>query len=145
MNVVLVMANGTLVTPESDSILEGITRDSILQLAQDRGLTVEKRPVTLDEWRDGVADGTIVEAFACGTAAVVTPIAELRGEGFSITSPTDGPGALTMSLRDELTDIQYGRRPDPHGWLVQLTGPGTASPGDAGDAAVAAGASANDQ
>ncbi|WIE70869.1 branched-chain amino acid aminotransferase [Curtobacterium sp. MCJR17_020] len=121
MNVVLVKSDGTLVTPDSDSILEGITRDSILQLAEDRGLTVEKRRVTLDEWRDGVADGSITEAFACGTAAVVTPIAELRGEGFTIGSPTEGAGELTMSLRDELTDIQYGRRPDPHGWMTKLT------------------------
>jgi branched-chain amino acid aminotransferase len=120
MNVVLVKSDGTLVTPDSDSILEGITRDSILQLAEDRGLRVEKRPVSLDEWRDGVADGSITEAFACGTAAVVTPIAELRGDGFTIGSPTDGAGELTMSLRDELTDIQYGRRPDPHGWMVEL-------------------------
>jgi branched-chain amino acid aminotransferase len=117
---VLVKSDGTLVTPDSDSILEGITRDSILQLAEDRGLRVEKRPVSLDEWRDGVADGSVTEAFACGTAAVVTPIAELRGDGFTIGSPTDGAGELTMSLRDELTDIQYGRRPDPHGWMVEL-------------------------
>lgn len=101
MNVVLVKSDGTLVTPDSDSILEGITRDSILQLAEDRGLTVEKRRVTLDEWRDGVDDGSITEAFACGTAAVVTPIAELRGDGFTIGSPTVGAGSLTMSLRDE--------------------------------------------
>lgn len=123
MNVVLVRSDGTLVTPDSDSILEGITRDSILQLALDRGLRVERRPVALSEWRDGVADGTITEAFACGTAAVVTPIAELRGDGFTIGSPTNGAGELTMSLREELTDIQYGRRPDPHGWMVRLTDP----------------------
>ncbi|WP_267423702.1 MULTISPECIES: branched-chain amino acid aminotransferase [unclassified Curtobacterium] len=121
MNVVLVKADGTLVTPDSPSILEGITRDSILQLAEDRGLTVERRRVTLDEWRDGVADGSITEAFACGTAAVVTPIAELRGDGFTIGSPTVGAGELTMSLREELTDIQSGRRPDPHGWMTKLT------------------------
>ncbi len=82
MNVVLVKSDGTLVTPDSDSILEGITRDSILQLAEDRGLRVERRRVTLDEWRDGVADGSITEAFACGRPRSVTPIAELRGDGF---------------------------------------------------------------
>jgi branched-chain amino acid aminotransferase len=120
MNVVLVYKDGTLVTPESDSILEGITRDSILQLAEDRGHRVERRRVTIDEWRDGVASGDIVEVFACGTAAVVTPIAELKGDGFSIGSPDAAPGALTMSLREELTDIQYGRRPDTHGWLTRL-------------------------
>ncbi|GAA4664876.1 branched-chain amino acid aminotransferase [Frondihabitans cladoniiphilus] len=120
MNVVLVYKDGTIVTPESDSILEGITRDSILQLAADRGHKVERRRVSLDEWKTGVESGDIVEVFACGTAAVVVPIAELKGEGFSIVSPVAGPDSLTLSLRAELTDIQYGRRADPHGWLTRL-------------------------
>jgi branched-chain amino acid aminotransferase len=120
MNVVLVYRDGRLVTPHSDSILEGITRDSILQLAADRGHTVERRRVTLEEWREGVESGEIVEAFACGTAAVVTPIGILKGAGFEIGSPDAVPGELTMSLRQELTDIQYGRRPDDHGWMLRL-------------------------
>lgn len=124
MNVVLVTRDGTLITPQSDSILEGITRDSILQLAEDRGHRVERRRVTLDEWREGVASGEIAEAFACGTAAVVTPIGLLKGvvdgESFEIGSADAQPGELTMSLRQELTDIQYGRRPDPHGWMLRL-------------------------
>lgn len=120
MNVVLVYKNGTLVTPESDSILEGVTVDSILQLARDRGHQVERRPVSIDEWREGVTNGDITEVFACGTAAVVTPIGELKSESFTIGDITAPPGELTMSLRAELTDIQYGRRPDPHGWLYRL-------------------------
>jgi branched-chain amino acid aminotransferase len=120
MNVVLVYKDGTLVTPLSDSILEGITRDSILQLAQDRGHTVERRPVTIDEWREGAASGDIVEAFACGTAAVVTPIGLLKAADFEIGNADADAGELTMSLRAELTDIQYGRRPDPHGWMMRL-------------------------
>ncbi len=124
MNVVLVTKDGTLITPHSHSILEGITRDSILQLAEDRGHRVERRPVSLQEWRDGVASGEIVEAFACGTAAVVTPIGLLKGvvdgEPFEVGSADAVPGELTMSLRQELTDIQYGRRPDPHGWMLRL-------------------------
>jgi branched-chain amino acid aminotransferase len=117
---VLVYKDGTLVTPESDSILEGITRDSILQLARDRGHKIEQRKVTLDEWRNGVASGDITEVFACGTAAVVTPIALLKGEGFEVGSADAPAGELTMSLRQELTDIQYGRLPDRHGWLTRL-------------------------
>ena len=120
MNVVLVKKDGTLVTPESDSILEGITRDSILQLAEDRGHRVERRRVGIDEWRDGVASGDVVEVFACGTAAVVTPIAQLRGKDFEVGDPDAPAGDLTMSLRQELTDIQYGRIPDKHGWLMRL-------------------------
>lgn len=120
MNVVLVKKDGTLVTPASDSILEGITRDSILQLAEDRGHTVERRRVSIEEWREGAANGDIVEAFACGTAAVVTPIGLIKAKDFEIGSADAVPGELTMSLREELTDIQYGRREDPHGWMMRL-------------------------
>jgi branched-chain amino acid aminotransferase len=120
MNVFLVKKDGTLVTPESSSILDGVTRDSIIELAKARGHNVEHRRVTLDEWRDGVASGDVVEAFACGTAAVVTPIAALKGEDFVIGDPDAPAGELTMSLRKELTDIQYGRIPDVNGWLTRL-------------------------
>ncbi|HEU4850271.1 MAG TPA: branched-chain amino acid aminotransferase [Terrimesophilobacter sp.] len=120
MNIVLVYKDGTLVTPQSDSILEGITRDSILQLARDRGHTVEERRVTIDEWREGSASGDIVEVFACGTAAVVTPIAQLKAADFTIGSADAPAGELTMALRQELTDIQYGRAEDRHGWLTRL-------------------------
>ncbi len=121
MNVFLVYADGRIVTPElSGSILDGITRHSILQLARDRGLQVEERKVSIDEWRDGVASGEIVEAFACGTAAVITPIGELKGKDFSIGDANAPAGDVTMAIRKELTDIQYGRLPDRHGWLVRL-------------------------
>jgi branched-chain amino acid aminotransferase len=117
MNVVLVKKDGTLVTPASASILEGITRDSILQLAEDRGHAVERRRVSMDEWREGAASGEIVEAFACGTAAVIAPIGTLKAKDFEIVHE----GTETaMSLREELTDIQYGRREDPHGWMLRL-------------------------
>jgi len=121
MNIVLVYKDGTLVTPQSDSILEGITRDSVLQLARDRGHTVEQRRVTIDEWREGAASGDIVEVFACGTAAVVTPIAQLKAADFTIGSADAAAGEFTMSLRTELTDIQYGRAEDRHGWLTRLS------------------------
>ncbi len=117
MNVVFVYKDGTIVTPQSPSILEGITRDSILQLAMDRGHKVEGRSVSLEEWRQGVASGDIVEVFACGTAAVVTPIGVLKGKDFIDEQPV---GELALSLREELTDIQYGRREDKHGWLLRL-------------------------
>lgn len=119
MNVVFVMKDGTLVTPESESILAGITRDSILRLAEDRGHRVERRAVSLAEWREGVASGEIVEVFACGTAAVVTPIGALKASGFEDAQPT---GTLALELRQHLTDIQYGRVEDVHGWLTRLDG-----------------------
>ena len=122
MNVFLVYGKeNKLVTPAlSGSILEGITRESLLQLARDRGMTVEERQVTIDEWKQGVASGEITEVFACGTAAVITPIGQLKGEDFSVGDINAPAGEVTMSLRKELTDIQYGRQPDRHGWLVRL-------------------------
>ena len=121
MNVFLVYRDGRIVTPElSGSILEGITRSSILQLARDRGLKVEERKVSIDEWKQGVASGEITEAFACGTAAVITPIGELKGKDFSVGDINAPAGEVTMAIRQELTDIQYGRLPDRHGWLVRL-------------------------
>jgi len=121
MNVVLVTRDRALITPESDSILEGITLASILQLAKDRGYTVEQRRVALDEWRSGVESGDIVEAFACGTAAVVTPIAVVRNDETEIRMPEVADAdRVALSLREELTGIQYGRVEDRHGWLLRL-------------------------
>lgn len=121
MNLFFVYRDGRLVTPAlSGSILEGVTRSSILQLGRDRGLTVEERRISVDDWRQGVASGEISEVFACGTAAVINPICELKGKGFSVGDPNAPAGEITMSLRKELTDIQYGRLPDRHGWMVKL-------------------------
>jgi branched-chain amino acid aminotransferase len=121
MNVFLVKKDGTLLTPDlSGSILEGVTRASIIQLAKDRGHKVEERKIAVDEWIKGIASGEITEAFACGTAAVITPIACLKGRDFVAGDPNAPAGKLTMSLRQELTDIQNGRLPDRHGWMVRL-------------------------
>lgn len=122
MNVFIVLKDGTLVTPRlTGTILEGITRESILTLARERGLKVEERTVTFEEWKEGVASGDITESFACGTAAVITPIGQILGAGGLKVGEANSPaGELTMSLRKELTDIQYGRIPDRHGWMVRL-------------------------
>ncbi|MGO3886711.1 MAG: branched-chain amino acid aminotransferase [Mycetocola sp.] len=121
MNIFFVRSDNTLVTPElTGSILEGVTRDSVIQLAKDRGMTVEEREVTINEWRDGVADGSITEVFACGTAAVITPIGQLKAPDFTIGASGGEPGEITMAIREELTGIQYGRVADRHGWLHRL-------------------------
>ena len=121
MNVFLVLDDGTLVTPEiSGTILEGITRDSIVTLARELGHTVEERKVDVDEWRKGAADGHVVEAFACGTAAVITPIGALRWPGGEAVAGSGEPGAVTMMLRQALMDVQYGRTPDTHGWMRRV-------------------------
>jgi branched-chain amino acid aminotransferase len=121
MNIFFVFDDGTVRTPPlGGTILAGITRDSLIQLARDQGLTVEETPYSIDQWREDAASGRLVEAFACGTAAVVTPIGSVRGEGFSATIGSGGTGQLTETLRRQLTDIQFGRVPDPHGWMERV-------------------------
>jgi branched-chain amino acid aminotransferase len=117
MNIFFVYADGRLVTPETGTILEGITRASILELAAKQGLKVEERRVAIDEWRAGVASGEISEVFACGTAAVVTPVGELVWEGGSVKTEA---GPVTTGLRKTLVDIQFGRAEDTFGWMHRI-------------------------
>ncbi|MBA2446014.1 MAG: branched-chain amino acid aminotransferase [Nocardioidaceae bacterium] len=120
MNVFLVYDDGTLVTPElNGSILEGVTRASILELADELGHKVDERKVRIDEWREGVASHEIVEVFACGTAAVVTPISTLKWRGGEVSSGADA-GPVTLKIRERLLDIQYGRVADDRGWMHRL-------------------------
>ena len=124
MNLFFVFGEGddiTLVTPElTGTLLPGVTRDSILQLGRDFGYRVEERRITMDEWRSGNADGSISEAFACGTAAVITPVGHVksRTDDFSIKGGAFGP--VASRLRDTLLGIQHGTAPDPHGWLHRV-------------------------
>lgn len=120
MNVVLVRRDGSLLVPDSETILASITRASVLQVAADLGHPAEVRRVALDEWREGVDSGEIVEAFACGTAAVVTPIGRIIGRDLTIGAEGSEPGPVTMAVRERLTDIQYGRAEDTHGWMLRL-------------------------
>jgi branched-chain amino acid aminotransferase len=118
MNMYFVLADGRIVTPETGTILEGITRSSIIELAGKLGHQVEERKFSIDEWRDGVASGEIVEIFACGTAAVVTPVGELRWDGG--TAPAPASTDLTMRIRQALVDVQYGRAEDTFGWMHRV-------------------------
>ncbi len=123
MNMYFVYADGHIVTPETGTILEGITRSAIIALAENRGHRVEERKLAIDEWRDGVASGEITEVFACGTAAVVTPVGTLRWEGGEVGTAGgqgDEAGALTMEIRQALVDIQYGRAEDSFGWMHRV-------------------------
>lgn len=118
MNVFVVFADGTVVTPRvTGTILEGVTRDSIIDLLRDSAREVIERDIELEELRAGIARGEIVELFACGTAAVVTPVARLVSPDFDLTVGDGDPGEVTMSVRDRLTGIQYGRRDDTFGWM----------------------------
>ncbi len=121
MNILFVYEDGSLSTPPlTGTILPGITRDSVITLAKAAGHKVKERKVSFDEWRTGTGSGKIVEAFACGTAAVITPIGTVRYAGGEFTMPTYGAGSVAMSLRKSLVDIQRGRAEDPYGWVRRV-------------------------
>ncbi|QCC76870.1 branched-chain amino acid aminotransferase [Nocardioides daphniae] len=118
MNMYFVYADGSIVTPATGTILEGITRSSIIALARQMGHEVTERRFAIDEWRKGVESGEIVEIFACGTAAVVSPVGELRSAAG--TTPAPASTELTMKIRSALVDVQFGRADDTFGWLHQV-------------------------
>ncbi|HET9256206.1 MAG TPA: branched-chain amino acid aminotransferase [Pseudonocardiaceae bacterium] len=124
MNLYFVFGEGArarLVTPElTGALLAGITRDSLLTLARDHGFGVEERRISTEEWEKGVQSGDISEVFACGTAAVITPIARVAHSGGEFTIGTGTPGPITTQLRAALTAIQRGTAPDPHHWMTPL-------------------------
>jgi branched-chain amino acid aminotransferase len=121
MNVFVVGADGRVRTPAlTGSILEGVTRASILELLAEDGREVSEEHISLAELLEGISSGAVSEVFACGTAAVVTPIGRLAGEGFDVTVADGRPGAVTEGLFTKLTDIQFGRAPDTHGWMRRL-------------------------
>lgn len=121
MNLFFVYSDGKVVTPSLDgTILRGVTRDSILTLLGDRKIAVTERRVTLAEIKWAIQSGEISEVFACGTAAVITPVGVLKSDRDNLVIAANEPGALTVSLREELTAIQYGRVADRHGWMHKL-------------------------
>src|ERR1700712_959389 len=120
MNIFFVFDDGSLSTPPLGTILPGITRDSIIALARDAGTVVREEPYSIDQWRAAASSGKLKEAFACGTAAVISPIGKVCSANgdFSISGGTAGPGAV--GLRQNLIDIQYGHVPDPHNWIKKV-------------------------
>ena len=122
MNLFFVQRDGSIVTPElTGTILEGDhprTRSS--SWPRSSATTVKERRISIDEWREGAASGDITEVFACGTAAVVTPVGRLAWDGGEAVIGDNAVGAVTSRIRSALLDIQYGRAEDTHGWLVRL-------------------------
>ena len=121
MNLFFLFDDGTLITPPTDgTILEGITRESIIMLAREQGLNVREERYAIEQWRDDATSGRLVEAFACGTAAVVTSVGSVHSESGTFTIGAGGPGQITQQLRTKLVDIQRGTAPDPHGWVQRI-------------------------
>ena len=122
MNIFVVYKDGSLATPAlSDSILAGVTRQSIIEIAKADGRRVEERQISLEEVRTGLANGDITELFACGTAAVLFPISILKSHSFSYSIPNAEAAKVSLSLRQKLTDIQYGREKNSGNWMRKLT------------------------
>ena len=124
MNLFFVFGSGAdaeVVTPElTGSLLPGVTRDSLLTLARELGYRATERRISTDEWAKQAESGELTEVFACGTAAVITPVGSVQHAegGFQIAGGE--PGAVTLRLREELTALQHGLRPDTHGWMVTV-------------------------
>jgi branched-chain amino acid aminotransferase len=124
MNLFFVFGSGSgacVVTPElTGSLLPGVTRDSLLRLARDEGYEVAERRISVGEWERAAASGELTEVFACGTAAVVTPVGQVRHADGAMTIGQGEPGPVTTRLRRRLIAIQTGAAPDPYGWMRTL-------------------------
>ena len=114
-------ADATVLTPKlTGTLLPGITRDSILTLASDLGYKVEETMISVDDWRDGVKSGEITEIFACGTAAVVSPVGTAKSAMGTWVTGDGTPGPITMQIRNTLLGIQHGTVADTHHWLRKV-------------------------
>jgi branched-chain amino acid aminotransferase len=114
-------ADARIVTPAlTGTLLPGITRDSLLTVAPTLGIPASQGRISVSQWRDGCASGEITEVFACGTAAVITPVGAVAGTTGGWTIGDGTPGPVTMRLKEELIGIQYGHKPDPFGWIHKV-------------------------
>jgi branched-chain amino acid aminotransferase len=124
MNLYFVKGKGsdaTVITPKlTGTLLPGITRDSILTVAKDLGYKTEEVMLSIDDWRDGVANGVITEIFACGTAAVVSPVGQAKSTMGTWVTGDGQPGAITMQIRNHLLGIQHGTIADTHNWVQKV-------------------------
>jgi len=124
MNLYFVYGSGPdarLLTPElTGALLPGVTRDSLITVARDLGVPAEQSRISVDQWREGTLDESLTEVFACGTAAVITPVGHVKSSEGGWTVGDGTPGPLTLQLREHLLDLQHGRRADDHGWMHPL-------------------------
>lgn len=124
MNLFFVYKDGekiTVVTPElTGTLLPGITRRSLLEMAKDLGYATEERKLSVQQWRDDIASGRMTEVFACGTAAVITPVGVAKANGFEMTINNNENGAVTLALREALLGLQHGTAADTHGWMHKV-------------------------
>ncbi len=121
MNLFAVLGDELVTPPLSDSILAGVTRDCVLQLAADWGVNVSERPLQISELAEAHAAGALEEVFGTGTAAVISPVGELAIGRNRLVINDGQPGPLSLRLYEEITGIQRGLRKDRHAWLTAIT------------------------
>lgn len=118
---VFFMLGDTIVTPDlSDTILAGVTRDSVIEILKEHGYKVEERPLHIDEIVEAYSAGQLKEAFGTGTAASIAPIADLTYRDEKMSLPPQEEWKLAPWLREELNAIRYGRKPDTRGWVYRF-------------------------
>ena len=117
MNLYFVKGNKVITPKLTGTLLPGITRDSILSVARDLGYETEEVMLSVDDWKDGIASGEITETFACGTAAVVSPIGAAKSKWGTWVTGDGNPGPITMKIRETLLGIQHGQIADKYGWV----------------------------
>ncbi len=120
MNLFFVFGDRLLTPALTGTLLPGVTRDSVLKIAGDLGLIAEEGKLSIDLWRAGCESGELTEVFACGTAAVITPVGSVKSAHDAWTIGDGTPGPITLKLREELVGIQYGTRPDTHDWIHKI-------------------------
>jgi branched-chain amino acid aminotransferase len=124
MNLFFVYGSGSearIMTPAlTGTLLPGITRDALLTLAPELGIPASEDRISVADWRSGCDSGEITEVFACGTAAVITPVGSIKGSAGGWTVGDGSPGPVSMRLREELLGIQFGHLADPHCWVHKI-------------------------
>jgi branched-chain amino acid aminotransferase len=120
MNIFFVIDGEVLTAPLAGSILPGVTRDSVLHLLRAWGLRVCERPIAIDELAEAAEKGTLEEVFGAGTAAVISPIGGFRYKGHDYKVGTGETGPLSLRLYEQILGLQYGRLPDPYGWVERI-------------------------
>lgn len=121
MNMMVVHKDGHVETPSlTGNILPGVTRRSLIQLIQDDGRDVVETMIKLDDLLEDIKSGEVTEVFACGTAAIITPIGRFKSEKFDVEVNGGQSGEYTMKLRNQLLGIQLGEVEDPHNWMWKV-------------------------
>jgi len=119
-NMFFMIGDELITAPLTGTILPGVTRDSVIRLAKHWGVTVSERRLSMDEIMAAISGGALREAFASGTAAIVSPVGQIYYRGKEYLIGGGKTGKLTERLYNEILQIQYGQKDDPFGWRIKI-------------------------